>query len=111
LQLHSADSLPTWSFGLEERPDTEQARLSYGQACALLDALHEFHHSALTHLAERGASLLLLMAESRRKEPEDLRCYFKPSDQALAGLPACWHTTAAAGLSSSGTGSSGSPLR
>ncbi|MBE9376176.1 site-specific integrase [Saccharopolyspora sp. HNM0983] len=77
-------------------PDTELARLSYGQARALLDAhtapqgpgtgwdLHELRHSALTHLGEAGASLLLLMAKSRHKKPENLRRYFKPSDQALA---------------------------
>lgn len=77
-------------------PDTELTRLSYGQARALLDAhtalrgpgtgwdLHEFRHSALTHLGEQGASLLLLMAKSRHKKPENVRRYFKPSDQALA---------------------------
>ncbi|WP_223839156.1 site-specific integrase [Saccharopolyspora pogona] len=41
-------------------------------------------HSALTHLGEAGASLLLLMAKSRHKKPENVRCYFTPSDQALA---------------------------
>lgn len=77
-------------------PDTGLARLSYGQARALLDAHtalqgpgtgwdpHEFRHSALTHLGEAGASLLLLMAKSRHKKPENVRRYFKPSDQALA---------------------------
>ena len=77
-------------------PDTELARLSYGQARALLDAhtalrgpgtgwdLHEFRHSALTHLGEQGASLLLLMAKSRHKKPENVRRYFKPSAEALA---------------------------
>ncbi|TDD81498.1 site-specific integrase [Saccharopolyspora karakumensis] len=79
-------------------PDTGLARLSYGQARALLDAhtahrgpgtgwdLHEFRHSALTHLGEAGASLLLLMAKSRHKKPENVRRYFKPSDQALAEI-------------------------
>ncbi|MFI0469674.1 tyrosine-type recombinase/integrase [Saccharopolyspora sp. 5N102] len=77
-------------------PDTGLARLSYGQARGLLDAHtalrgsgtgwdpHEFRHSALTHLGEAGASLLLLMAKSRHKKPENVRRYFKPSDQALA---------------------------
>ena len=49
-------------------PDTGLARLSYGQARALLDEhtavrgpgtgwdLHEYRHSALTHLGEQGAS-------------------------------------------------------
>lgn len=76
-------------------PDTERARQSYGRARALLDAhtalqgpgagwnLHEFRLSALTHLGEAGASLLL-MVKSRHKKPENLRRYFKPSDQVLA---------------------------
>lgn len=71
-------------------PDTGLARLSYGQARALLDEhtvlrgpgtgwdLHVYRHSALTHL-EQGASLLMLMAKSRHKKPENARRYFKPS--------------------------------
>lgn len=65
------------------------ARLSYGQARAPLDAHtargpgtgwdpHEFRHSALTHLDEAGASLLLLMAKSRHKKAENVRRYFSP---------------------------------
>lgn len=77
-------------------PDTGLARLSYGQARALLDEhtalrglgtgwdLHEYRHSALTHLGEQGASLLMLMAKSRHKKPENLRRYFKPSPEAIA---------------------------
>lgn len=41
-------------------------------------------HTALTHLGEQGASLLMLMAKSRHKKPENLRRYFKPSDEAIA---------------------------
>ncbi|MFD9337532.1 tyrosine-type recombinase/integrase [Streptomyces sp. NPDC060028] len=79
-------------------PDTDFARLSYGQARALLDGhtavrgpgsgwdLHEYRHSALTHLGEQGASLLMLMAKSRHKKPENLRRYFKPSPAAIAEL-------------------------
>ncbi|MFB7468891.1 tyrosine-type recombinase/integrase [Streptomyces sp. NPDC056224] len=79
-------------------PDTDFARLSYGQARALLDGhtavrgpgtgwdLHEYRHSALTHLGEQGASLLMLMAKSRHKKPENLRRYFKPSSAAIAEL-------------------------
>ncbi|MEV4569923.1 site-specific integrase [Nonomuraea sp. NPDC049419] len=78
--------------------DTGLARLSYGQARALLDEhtalngpgtgwdLHEFRHSALTHLGEAGASLLMLMAKSRHKKPENLRRYFKPSPDAIAEI-------------------------
>nr|WP_254400068.1 tyrosine-type recombinase/integrase [Streptomyces sp. AC602_WCS936] len=84
-------------------PDTGLARLSYGLARALLDDhtavrgpgtgwdLHEYRHSALTHLGEQGASLLMLMAKSRHKKPENSRRYFKPSPEALSeptSLPA-----------------------
>jgi hypothetical protein len=79
-------------------PDTGLARLSYGQARALLDEhtalrgsgtgwdLHEYRHSSLTHLGEQGASLLMLMAKSRHKKPENVRRYFKPSPEAIADL-------------------------
>lgn len=75
------------------------ARLSSGRARALLDEhtalrgsgtgwdLHEYRHSALTHLGKRGASLLMLMVlmpKSRRKKPESVRPYFKPSPKAAA---------------------------
>ena len=79
-------------------PDTGLARLSYGQARALLDEhtavrgpgtgwdLHEYRRSALTHLGEQGASLLMLMAKSRHKKPENVRRYLKPSPEAIAEL-------------------------
>ncbi len=62
-------------------PDTGLARLSYGQARGLLDEhtalrglgpgwdLHEYRRSALTHLGEQGASLLMLTAKFRHKKP------------------------------------------
>lgn len=58
-------------------PDPGFARLSYGQARALLDEhtavrglgtgwdLHEYRHSSLTHLGEQGASLLMLSPVGR----------------------------------------------
>lgn len=70
---------------------------TYGQARALLDEhtagrgpgtgwdLHEYRHAALTHLGEQGTSLLMLMAKSRHKEPENV-CYFKPSPEAISEL-------------------------
>lgn len=79
-------------------PDTGPARLSYGQARALLDEhtalrgpgtgwdLHEYRHSALTHLGEQGASLLMLMAKSRHKKPENVRRCFKPFPEAISEL-------------------------
>lgn len=39
--------------------------------------------TALTHLGEAGASLLLLMAKSRHKEPENVRRCVRPSDEAI----------------------------
>ncbi|WP_320068713.1 hypothetical protein [Micromonospora sp. RTGN7] len=77
-------------------PDTRLARLSYGQACALLDGhtvtrgpgigwdLREYRHSFLTHLGEQGTNLLMLMAKSRHKKPENVCRYFKPSSEAIA---------------------------
>lgn len=81
-------------------PDTGLSRLSYGQARALLDEhtavrgpgtgwdLHEYRHSALTHLGEQGVSLLMLMAKSRQrhKKQENVRRYFKPSPEAISEL-------------------------
>ncbi|CAL9345600.1 hypothetical protein SUDANB19_00366 [Streptomyces sp. enrichment culture] len=79
-------------------PDTGLARLSCGQARALLGEhtavrgpatgweLHEYRHSALTHLGEQGASLLMLMAKPWHKKPENVRHYFKPSPEAIAEL-------------------------
>jgi hypothetical protein len=79
-------------------PDTGPARLSYRQARAPLDEhtalrgpgtgwdLHEYRHSSLTHLGEPGASMLMLMAKSRHKKPENVRRYFKPSPEAIAEL-------------------------
>lgn len=78
-------------------PDTGLARLSYGQARALLDQhtalagpgtgwdLHEYRHSSLTHLGERVSGYkLMLMAKSRHKKVENVRRYFKPSAEAIA---------------------------
>ena len=59
--------------------------------------LHEYRHSALTHLGEQGASLLMLMAKSRHKKPENVRRYFKPSPEAIAELPACSRRATVAG--------------
>jgi hypothetical protein len=48
--------------------------------------LHEYRHSSLTHLGEAGASLLMLMAKSRHKKPENIHRYFKPSPESIAEL-------------------------
>lgn len=80
-------------------PDTGLARLSYGQARALLDQhtalagppgtgwdLHEYRHSSLTHLGEQGASELMLMAKSRHKKAENVRRYFRACAEAIADV-------------------------
>ncbi len=41
-------------------------------------------HQSLTHLGEGGASLLVLMAKSRHKKPENVRRYFHTSAEAIA---------------------------
>lgn len=87
-------------------PDTGLARLSYGQARALLDKhtalagpgtgwdLHEWRHSSLTHLGEQGASELMLMAKSRRKKAENVRRGNQPArtrrQPPLSPLPQRW---------------------
>ncbi|GHF33606.1 hypothetical protein ABT365_30125 [Streptomyces griseoluteus] len=68
-----------------------------GRARALLDAhtavgrvpgtgwdLREYRHSGLTRLDEAGASLLMLMAKSRHKKPENIQRYFHPSAESIA---------------------------
>jgi len=50
--------------------------------------LHEWRHSGLTHLGEAGASLLILMAKSRHKKPENVRRYFHPPAEAIADVTA-----------------------
>ena len=79
-------------------PDTGLARLSYGQARALLDehtaaarAGHGLGSARVPALRpdpprRAGASLLMLMAKSRHKKPENVRRYFKPSPEAIAEL-------------------------
>ena len=61
-------------------PLTGRARLSYRRAAELLVAqtgwtLHQFRHSALTHLAEDSVQLPLLMAKSRHRSLRTLQRY------------------------------------
>jgi hypothetical protein len=46
----------------------------------------DYRHSYLTYLGEHGGSLLMLMAKSRHKKPENVRRYFKPSLEAIVEL-------------------------
>ena len=72
---------------------TGRARLSYRRAAELLVAqtgwtLHQFRHSALTHLAEADVQLPLLMAKSRHRSLRTLQRYARPGPDAVAALTA-----------------------
>lgn len=74
-------------------PDTGLARLSYRRAAEVFTAetgatLHQLRHSALTHLAEDGVPLPLLMAKSRHQSLRTLQRYVHPSEEAVAALTA-----------------------
>lgn len=74
-------------------PVTGRARLSYRRAEHLLVSttgwtLHQFRHSALTHLAEDDIQLPLLMAKSRHKSLRSLQRYARPGPDAVAALTA-----------------------
>jgi integrase len=72
---------------LDQAPDGT-ARLSYRRAEELFKAatgstLHQLRHSALTHLAEDGASAPMLMTKSRHRSIASLGRYARPSIEAL----------------------------
>jgi integrase len=72
-------------------PLTGHARLSYRRAAELLVSqtgwtLHQFRHSALTHLAENDVQLPLLMAKSRHRSLRTLQRYARPGPDAVAAL-------------------------
>lgn len=75
-------------------PVSGHARLSYRQAAAAFKAasggatLHQLRHSALTHLAEEGVPLPLLMAKSRHQSLRTLQRYVHPSVEAVAAVTA-----------------------
>ncbi|MCE0486374.1 tyrosine-type recombinase/integrase [Ornithinimicrobium sediminis] len=75
-------------------PDTGRGRLSYDQAQAIFKeasrgrTLHQLRHSAITHLAEQGVPLPLLMAKSRHTSLATLQRYARPSQDAVARLTA-----------------------
>jgi integrase/recombinase XerD len=74
-------------------PLTGRARLSYRRAAPLLVGqtgwtLHQFRHSALTHLAEDNVQLPLLMAKSRHRSLRTLQRYARPGLDAVAALTA-----------------------
>jgi integrase len=75
-------------------PTTGRARLSYRRAAEIFAAasdgctLHQLRHSAITHLAEAGVPLPLLMAKSRHASLRTLQRYARPSAEAVAALTA-----------------------
>ena len=51
-------------------------------------ALHQRHHSAVTHLAEADVSLPLLMAKSGHQHLRSLQEYARPGAEAVAAVTA-----------------------
>jgi len=75
-------------------PVTGHARLSYRRAAELFTlasgggTLHQLRHSRLTHLAEDGVQLPILMAKSRHTSLTSLAIYAKPTFDAVAAATA-----------------------
>jgi integrase/recombinase XerC/integrase/recombinase XerD len=75
--------------GLDLDPTSGRARLSYRRAAELFHArtgwtLHQLHHSALTHAAEDGTNLPLLLARSRHASVRSLERYARLGPEAVA---------------------------
>jgi len=85
-----ADRLPTRAApALDIDPGTGRARLSYRRAAAIFAertgwSLHQLRHSALTHAAEDGTNLPLLLARSRHASVRSLERYARPGPEAVA---------------------------
>lgn len=78
---------------LDQDPESGLPRLSYRRAAETFKevsghTLHELRHAALTHLAESGVPLPLLMAKSRHQSIRSLQRYVNPSVEAVARLTA-----------------------
>lgn len=80
-------------------PVTGRGRLSYERAEYLFKrgslkvasrgwTLHQLRHSALTHLAEEGVNLPLLMAKSGHQSLRSLQRYARPGADAVAAMTA-----------------------
>jgi integrase/recombinase XerC/integrase/recombinase XerD len=71
-------------------PDSGRARLSYRRPAEMFRAasggwtLHQLRHSRLTHLAEAGVQLPILMSKSRHTSIASLALYVKPTLDAVA---------------------------
>jgi len=80
-------------------PTTGRGRLSYERSAYLFKrsslkvsktgwTLHQLRHSALTHLAEAGVNLPLLMAKSGHQNLRSLQRYARPGAEAVAAMTA-----------------------
>ncbi len=80
-------------------PVTGRGRLSYERAEYLFKqnsfkvatrgwTLHQLRHSALTHLAEEGVNLPLLMAKSGHQNLRSLQRHARPGAEAVAAMTA-----------------------
>jgi integrase/recombinase XerD len=84
------DRRPTRAVAnLDLDPTSGRARLSYRRAAELFHAstgwtLHQLRHSALTHAAEDGTNLPLLLARSRHASVRSLERYARPGPEAVA---------------------------
>jgi integrase/recombinase XerD len=84
------DRRPTRAVvALDLDPASRRARLSYRRAAELFHArtgwtLHQLRHSALTHAAEDGTNLPLLLARSRHASVRSLERYARPGPEAVA---------------------------
>jgi integrase len=72
-------------------PHTGRARLGYDRARILLGhytgwSLHQFRHSAATHLGEKNVPLQLIMAKTRHRSPRTAMRYIKPGQTAVAEI-------------------------
>ncbi|MGI8926181.1 MAG: tyrosine-type recombinase/integrase [Tepidiformaceae bacterium] len=84
---------------LDRCPVTGRGRLSYERSAYLFKqhsrkihttgwTLHQLRHSALTHLAEDGVNLPLLMAKSGHESLRSLQKYARPGAEAVAAMTA-----------------------
>jgi len=84
------DRRPTGAVAaLDLDPTSGRARLSYRRAAELFHVrtgwtLHQLRHSALTHAAEDGTNLPLLLARSRHASVRSLERYARPGPEAVA---------------------------
>jgi integrase len=79
---------------LDVDPTSGRTRLSYQRAAELVRVrtgwtLHQLRHSALTHAAEDGTNLPLLLARSRHASVRSPERYARPRPEAVAASCCC----------------------